>query len=92
MYSLHEKQDHKNFFSFLPIDGRRLPEDLFAVYLNDKLLKLPLLTNVSKVPWKESIYRFPAFEKGKITYNTGLLDHEFYLNYNMYFEKMDFIS
>ena len=58
----------------------------------DNLLKLPLLTNISSVPWKDSIYRFPAFEKGRITYTTGMLDHEFYLNYNMYFEKMDFIS
>ena len=58
----------------------------------DNLLKLPLLTNISSVAWKDSIYRFPAFEKGRITYTTGMLDHEFYLNYNMYFEKMDFIS
>jgi|SRR5688572_22056294 len=58
----------------------------------DNLLKLPLFTSISSVPWKDSIYRFPAFLKGKITYTTGILEHEFYLNYNMYFEKMDFIS
>jgi hypothetical protein len=59
---------------------------------SDNLLKLPALTNISSVPWKDIIYRFPAFEKGKIAYATGLLEHEFYLNYNMFFEKMDFIS
>jgi hypothetical protein len=48
--------------------------------------------DVSSVSWKDSIYRFPVFQKGKIAYKTGKLDHEFDLNYNRYFEKMDFIS
>jgi len=55
-------------------------------------LKLPQFADVLSVPWKDSIYRFPEFQKGKITYNTGQLDHEFDLNYNLYFEKIDFIS
>ena len=55
-------------------------------------LKLPRNTDISTVSWKDSIYRFPVFQKGKITYKTGKLDHEFDLNYNRYFEKMDFIS
>ena len=53
---------------------------------------LPALTDVSTVAWKDQIYRFPAFQKGKITYTNGSLVHEFDLNYNQYFEKMDFIS
>ena len=59
---------------------------------HSNFLRLPLLTDISSVPWKNSIYSCPVFEKGKVTYTTGLLEHEFYLNYNMYFEKMDFIS
>lgn len=57
------------------------------------LLKLPALTDVSSVPWRDSVYRFSSFQKGKITYTKGFeLDHEFDLNYNLYYEKMDFIS
>ena len=53
---------------------------------------LPAFTDVSKVPWRQSIYRFPEFQKGKITYTRGfVLDYEFDLNYNIYYEKMDFI-
>jgi hypothetical protein len=56
-------------------------------------LKLPAFTDVMSVPWRDSIYRFPSFQKGKITYTKGFeLDHEFNLNYNLYYEKMDFIS
>jgi len=54
---------------------------------------LPPLTDVAKVPWRQSTYRFPEFQKGKITYTKGFeLDHEFDLNYNIYYEKMFFIS
>src|SRR5687767_2117630 len=54
---------------------------------------LPPLTDVAKVPWHQSTYRFPEFQKGKITYTKGFeLDHEFDLNYNIYYEKMFFIS
>ncbi len=54
---------------------------------------LPPLTDVSKVSWHQSTYRFPEFQKGKITYTKGFeLDHEFDLNYNIYYEKMFFIS
>lgn len=53
---------------------------------------LPAFTDVSKVPWRQSIYRFPEFRKGKITYTRGFeVDYEFDLNYNIYYEKMDFI-
>jgi len=38
---------------------------------------LPPLTDVAKVPWHQSTYRFPEFQKGKITYTKGFeLDHE----------------
>jgi hypothetical protein len=83
----------KTFFLFCILTGAGFQKIYSQFYSqSDNLLKLPALTNISSVPWKDSIYRFPAFEKGKITYATGSLEHEFYLNYNMYFEKMDFIS
>ncbi|HET6543667.1 MAG TPA: hypothetical protein VFG46_24450, partial [Chryseolinea sp.] len=54
---------------------------------------LPAWTNVTKVPWRKSIYRFQEFQKGKITYTKGFeLDYEFDLNYNVYNETMDFIN
>jgi hypothetical protein len=54
---------------------------------------LPAWTSVTKVPWRESIYRFQEFQKGKITYTKGFeLDYEFDLNYNVYNETMDFIN
>jgi hypothetical protein len=58
----------------------------------EDLLLLPAASAISSVPWKDKVYRFPSFQKGKITYFTGPLEHEFDLNYNLYFEKMDFIS
>ena len=58
-----------------------------------KVFKLPALTDVSKVSWRDSVYFFPEFKKGKITYTKGFeLDYLFDLNYNIYYEKMDFIS
>ncbi|HEX6225953.1 MAG TPA: hypothetical protein VFZ52_16160 [Chryseolinea sp.] len=57
-----------------------------------KQFVLPALTNVYDVPWRKHIYLFDEFQKGKITYTKGFeLDYEFDLNYNIYFEKMDFI-
>ena len=64
---------------------------VFAQRIN--YFTLPAWTNVKKVPWHKSIYRFQEFKKGKITYTTGLeLDYEFDLNYNVYNETMDFIN
>ena len=58
-----------------------------------ELLLLPAATDISTVEWKSKIYRFPSFQKGKITYTKGfVLDYEFDLNYNLYFEKIDFIN
>lgn len=60
---------------------------------NTNQLRLPAFTDLSAVPWRDSIYRFSSFQKGKITYTKGFeLDYELDLNYNLYYEKMDFIS
>jgi len=54
---------------------------------------VPAQTEVLKLPWRNRIYRFQEFQKGKITYTKGFeLDYEFDLNYNAYFERMDFID
>jgi len=54
---------------------------------------VPAQAEVLKLPWRERIYRFQEFQKGKITYTKGFeLDYEFQLNYNVYFERMDFID
>jgi hypothetical protein len=64
---------------------------VFAQRIN--YFTLPAWTNVTKVPWHNSIYRFQEFQKGKITYTWGTdLDFEFDLNYNVYLETMDFIN
>lgn len=57
------------------------------------LLRLPALTDVSKVAWHDSIYLLPEFQKGRITYAKGFeLDYQFNLNYNVYYEKMHYIN
>ena len=54
---------------------------------------LPAQAEVLKLPWRDRIYRFQEFQKGRITYTKGFeLDYEFDLNYNVYFERMDFID
>src|SRR5687767_14373307 len=54
---------------------------------------LPARAEVLKEPWRDRVYRFHEFRKGKITYTKGFeLDYAFDLNYNIYFERMDFID
>jgi len=68
----------------------------FFAYSQDeapKVFRLPAFTDVSKVPWGDSIYSFSNFQKGRITYTKGFeLDYLFDLNYNIYYERMDFIN
>ena len=57
------------------------------------LLKLPAHSDVSKVSWKDSIYRFSDFKYGRITLATGFSPEDtFRLNYNLYFAEMDLIN
>src|SRR5687768_13736149 len=81
--------------------ARVLPFVLFMLLINvrflhaqnSKLLLLPANEDVSKVAWRDSIYSFPEFQKGRITYKNGMsVDSEFKLNYNIYYERMDFIG
>lgn len=57
------------------------------------LLKLPAHTHVAKVSWRDSIYRFPDFQFGRITWATGFAPVDtFRLNYNLYFAQLDLIN
>ena len=57
------------------------------------ILKLPAHTDVTKVSWWKSIYLFPEFEEGKITFDTGFSGSETNrLNYNLYYSQIDLIN
>jgi len=57
------------------------------------LFKLPARTSIHHVTWKDSIYRFPEFQDGKIIFMTGFSPQEtFKFNYNLYFGQVDFID
>ncbi len=71
--------------------GTGYPKFVYAQRSN--YFTVPAQAEVLKLPWRERIYRFQEFQKGKITYTKGFeLDYEFQLNYNVYFERMDFID
>jgi hypothetical protein len=58
-----------------------------------KLLKLPAHTDVTKMSWWDSVYRFQDFQYGKITYTSGVSSHDkVQLNYNLYFGRIDRIN
>ena len=57
------------------------------------MFKLPARTSIGQVTWKDSIYRFPEFQYGTITFITGFSPEEtFKFNYNLYFGQIDFID
>lgn len=58
-----------------------------------ELLRLPLLTDVSDVPWKDSVYRFNNFQRGNIHYTKKFdVKSNELLNYNLYYEGVVFIN
>lgn len=60
---------------------------------SELLLKLPAHTQLSKVPWRDSIYMYPDFLTGKLTLRTGFTPADtFRFNYNVYFGSVDYIS
>jgi len=57
------------------------------------ILKLPAHTDIKKVSWWKSIYLYPEFQAGKITFSTGFSGGEINkLNYNLYYGQMDIIN
>lgn len=59
----------------------------------DHLYTLPKNGDVRRMPWRDTVYRFPQFESGVVTY-TGKFDHyaKVCMNYNMYYEHMFLIN
>lgn len=57
------------------------------------LFKLPARTSIHQATWKDSIYRFPEFQDGKIIFMTGFSpDKTVKFNYNLFFGQVDFID
>lgn len=49
--------------------------------------------SIHEVSWRDSIYRFPSFEPGRITFVTGFTPEEkIMFNYNLYFMRIELIS
>ena len=60
---------------------------------SEKVLKLPAHTHVATVSWYDSIYRFPDFQNGRITFSTGFSPKQtIKVNYNLYFLQLDIIN
>ncbi|HMG92598.1 MAG TPA: hypothetical protein VK589_21220, partial [Chryseolinea sp.] len=58
-----------------------------------KVFILPANASLKSVPWRDSIYRFPSFEDGRISLATGYSPNEnVKFNYNLYFGQMDYID
>jgi hypothetical protein len=65
----------------------------FGYCQSEQLLKLPAHTYAHKVPWWDSVYRFPEFQQGKITFSTGFSPSKtLKLNYNLYTMHLDMIT
>jgi hypothetical protein len=58
-----------------------------------RIYKLPAYTLINNVSWRDSVYRFPIFEYGRITLATGFSPEEkIRLNYNLYMGQMQLIT
>jgi hypothetical protein len=58
-----------------------------------RIYKLPAYTAVNNVSWRDSVYRFPQFDYGRITLTTGFSPEEkIRLNYNLYLGQMQMIT
>ena len=56
-------------------------------------LRLGRFESVSQTEWQDQVYLLPQFQQGTIIYQTGFkLDQTLNLNYNIYHERMEFLS
>lgn len=56
-------------------------------------LRLEANEHISKVAWRDSIYRFPDFLRGRVAYLDGFSpNYYFKFNYNIYYEQLFFIN
>lgn len=60
---------------------------------NPGFLLLPKGLSLDKVSWRDSIYRFPSFQPGTLTFSTGFTpDENLKLNYNLYLMRIELIE
>jgi hypothetical protein len=58
-----------------------------------RIYKLPANTLINNVSWRDSVYRFPTFEYGRITLATGFSpEGKVRFNYNLYLGQMQMIT
>lgn len=54
---------------------------------------LPAHTHLSEVAWRDSIYMFPSFQYGRITFATGFSpEDKVLMNYDLYLMQMDMVT
>jgi len=54
---------------------------------------LPAHTHLSEVAWRDSIYMFPSFQYGRVTFTTGFSpEDKVLMNYDLYLMQMDLIT
>ncbi len=64
-----------------------------ACGLDVEPLRLGQFEKVSQTAWREKVYLLPQFQQGTIIYQTGFrLNQTLNLNYNIYHERMEFLS
>jgi hypothetical protein len=60
---------------------------------DSELLLLPKGVSIHQVSWHDSIYRFPSFQPGKVTFATGFRPNENILfNHNLFFVRIELIN
>ena len=58
-----------------------------------EMLHLKRFEKVPQTEWRDKVYLLPEFQPGTIIYQTGFrVNHTFKLNYNIYHERMEFLS
>jgi hypothetical protein len=60
---------------------------------SSRIFYLPANKMMTQAQWRDSIYRFPSFAQGQITFASGFSPKDqLRMNYNLYFMQMDYIS
>ncbi|HMG88994.1 MAG TPA: hypothetical protein VK589_03005 [Chryseolinea sp.] len=73
--------------------SRTIIESLNKFDSSRTVFYLPANTRLDEVLWRDSVYRFPSFEFGRVTFATSYSPQEqIRMNYNFYYMQMDFIS
>jgi hypothetical protein len=88
-FAVAQQRSFKALLSVEP-DSDKVKDSL---NLMSGIYRLPGYTIVEKVFWHDSIYRFPAFEYGRVTLATGFSpDEQLKFNYNLYNGQMLMIT